>query len=60
MVHSFHDWPTLSYPVFINALGLLTGLDIVAARLLFALAMPPALEVGKIWLVFKAEPPVSA
>jgi len=47
-------------PVFINALGLLTGIDIVAVRLLFALAMPPTLEVGKIRLVFNAETPVSA
>jgi hypothetical protein len=49
----------MSYPIIIGALGLSTVADVIVARVVLALTMPPMPEVGKLWLVFQTEPPVS-
>jgi hypothetical protein len=42
----------MSYPIIIGALGLSTVADVIAARVVLALTMPPMPEVRKVWLVF--------
>ena len=56
----FHNRPPAAYPIIIRPIGFLTVGDVVAAGFILTLAMPPMSEMGKVRLIFEAEPSVSA
>jgi len=48
MIHLLHGWPTAAYPIIIRLLGFLPIRNVVSARFVFAVAMPPAPEIAEV------------
>jgi len=60
MIGLLHGWATAADPIIIHALGFSKVAEIVAARFILALTMPPTPEITKVWLLIEAKPPVSS
>jgi hypothetical protein len=48
MIRLFHDWATAANPIIIRTLGFSTIADVIAARFILTLTMPPTPETTKV------------